>query len=564
MITFLRTIAYGLPLLFLAVFFFYPLAAILHLSFGDFASGGLVRLVSDGYYVRVLWFSTWQAALSTVLTLITALPAAYVFARYDFPGKTLWRAIATVPFVLPVVVVATAFVALLGPRGLLNTTLQSLFALEQPPLEVVNTLGAVLLAHVFYNYSVVLRIVGSFWSTLDSRLEQAAAVLGANRFRVFREVTLPLLLPSIGAAALLVFIFTFSSFGVLLILGGPRLATIEVEIYRQTAQLLRLDSAAALSLTQMCATLLMTMLYTRLQTRFTVPIDQRARATNTKPARTRGARLIIGGNIVVITVLLVAPMIALGLRSITSLTPDESALTLNYYRLLNINRTGSFFFVPPTQAIANSLLFALATTVLSLLVGIPAAYLIARQKSPQRNSQQNSHFTWLLDPLFMLPLGTSAVTLGLGYIVALGSPPINLLRSPLLIPVAHTLLAFPFVVRSLLPALRGLDPQLREAASIQGAGPLRVLREIDLPILFPALLVGAVFAFTVSLGEFGATLLLSRPDYPTIPIAIYRFLGQPGAENYGQALALSTILMIISVLCFLLLERVRYRDIGEF
>ena len=170
----------------------------------------------------------------------------------------------------------------------------------------------------------------------------------------------------------------------------------------------------------------------------------------------------------------------------------------------------------------------------------------------------------LLDPLFMLPLGTSAATLGLGYIVALGRPPLNLLTSPLLIPIAHALLAFPFVVRSLLPALRGLDPRLREAARTLGAGPAQVLREVDLPLLFPALLVGAVFAFTVSIGEFGAALLLYRPEYPTVPVVIDRFLGLPGQQNYGQALALSTILMLITGLSFVLLEQVRFRDVGEF
>ena len=170
----------------------------------------------------------------------------------------------------------------------------------------------------------------------------------------------------------------------------------------------------------------------------------------------------------------------------------------------------------------------------------------------------------LLDPLFMLPLGTSAVTLGLGYIVALSRPPLNLLTSPWLIPVAHALLAFPFVTRSLLPALRGLDPRLREAARALGAGPLRVLREVDLPLLLAALLVGAVFAFTVSIGEFGAALLLARPEYQTVPVVIDRLIGLPGQSNYGQALALSSLLMGVTASGFLLLERARIRDIGEF
>jgi thiamine transport system permease protein len=577
----LQPLIYAIPLLFLTVFFLYPLAAILRLGFsGDPALGtggaGVWALLADSYYLEVLWFSTWQALLSTGLTLAIGLPGAYVFARYDFYGKTLLRAIATVPFVMPTVVVAAAFKALLGPRDLLNTTLQWLLGLADPPIRIEQTLTLVLLAHVFYNYSVVLRIVGGFWSTLDTRLEQAAAVLGAGRARAFREITLPLLLPAIGAAALLIFIFTFSSFGVIRILGGPRFATVEVEIYRQTADLLRLDVAAALSLVQMAATLLMTLAYTRLQARATVPLDLRSRAANARPPRTWRERLAVGANLAILLLLLGAPLLALALRSLTSFASGAARPTLEYYRLLGTNPTGSFFFVPPLRAIANTLSFALAATALALVVGVPAAYLLARRMAddgrwtmddnrPRRIVYRLSSIVYrLLDPLFMLPLGTSAATLGLGYIVALGRPPLNLLTSPWLIPIAHALLAFPFVVRSLLPALRGLDPRLREAARTLGAGPARVLREIDLPLLFPALLVGAVFAFTVSIGEFGAALLLYRPEYPTVPVVIDRFLGLPGQQNYGQALALSTILMLITGLSFVLLEQVRFRDVGEF
>lgn len=569
----LRPVAYAIPLLFLAIFFLYPLTTILQLGFGgDPALGGegAPSLFADPYYLEVLWFSTWQAIISTALTLAIGLPAAYVFARYDFFGKPLLRAIATVPFVMPTVVVAAAFKALLGPRDLLNTSLQALLGLAEPPIRLDQTLALILLAHVFYNYGVVLRIVGGFWSTLDTRLEQAAAVLGAGRMRAFREITLPLLLPSIGAAALLIFIFTFSSFGVIRILGGPRFATVEVEIYRQTTQLLRLDIAAALSLIQMAATLLMTLAYTSLQARATVPLDLLSRAANARRPRGWRERLAVGANLTILLILLGAPLLALALRSVTSLAAGAARPTLEYYRLLSTNPTGSAFFVPPLRAIANTLAFAVAATALALLVGVPAAYLLSverRTQSVERIGLRRSTLYALrsaLDPLFMLPLGTSAATLGLGYIVAFGRPPLNLLTSPWLIPIAHALLAFPFVVRSLLPALRGLDPRLREAARALGASPARVLREIDLPLLFPALLVGAVFAFTVSIGEFGAALLLYRPEYPTVPVVIDRFLGLPGQQNYGQALALSSILMLITGLSFVLLERVRFRDIGEF
>lgn len=235
-----------LPLLFLALFYFYPLAAIFRVSFSEGLSSTFFGRLLSGATWRVLSFTFGQALLSTVLTLLLGLPGAYVLARYNFPGKALLQALATVPFVLPTVVVATAFTALLG---------------SQSPLRY--TLGAILLAHIFYNVTLVLRMVGGFWANLDPHLEQAARTLGASPWRAFCEVTLPLLTPALGAAAMLVFIFCFTSFGVILILGGPRFATLEVEIYRQTINFANLPLAAALSLVQIAITLALTLTYTR-------------------------------------------------------------------------------------------------------------------------------------------------------------------------------------------------------------------------------------------------------------------------------------------------------------
>jgi thiamine transport system permease protein len=250
-------------------------------------------------------------------------------------------------------------------------------------------------------------------------------------------------------------------------------------------------------------------------------------------------------------VLFLAPLLALLGRSFSS----QAGYTLRYYAALFTNPAQSAFYVAPAEAIRNSLLVASGTVILSLVVGSVSAYLLAGRRTLLQA---------LLDPLFMLPLGTSAVTLGLGYIIALDQPPLNLRTSPLLLPLAHTLVAFPFVVRSLLPALRGMNPHWREAARVLGASPRRVLREIDLPIVGRALVVGAVFAFTVSIGEFGATLLLARPEFPTMPVVIYRLLGMQGALNQGQGLAMSTLLMLVCGVAFLLMERFRIAGVGEF
>ncbi len=569
-----RLLIYSIPLTFLLLFYFYPVASILTLSFapeGRFDPAALGKLFSTPYYLQTLWFTTWQAALSTLLTVGLALPGAYVFARYDFPCKSLVQALTTVPFVLPTIVVALAFTALLGPHGLLNLALMGLLGLDRPPLDLQHTLTVILLAHVFYNYTLVLRMVGTYWANLDPQLGEAARLLGANRWRAFREVTLPLLAPAIGAAALLVFIFCFTSFGVVLVLGGPRFATLEVEIYHQTIHYLNLPLAAALSLIQIIFTFTLMATYTRLQARKTLPLELRPRqVTQRRPRRWR-EWLVVGANVGLMLVLLATPLVALVERSLTLST--TGGVSLAFYRQLFYNPRGSAFYVPPVAAVRNSVGFALATVGLSVVLGLMAAAVLdnagADNARGSGSSARSPHprGRWLgrlLDPVFMLPLGTSAVTLGLGYIVALDEPPLNLRTSPLLIVLAHTLVALPFVVRSVLPALRSIHPHLREAAALLGASPWHVWREVDLPIVARSVLVGAVFAFTISMGEFGATSLIARPERPTMPVAIYRFLGRPGMANYGQALAMSTLLMLVCTLGFLALERFRVGEVGEF
>ncbi len=467
-----------------------------------------------------------------------------------------------IPFVMPTLVVGAAFNALLGSRGWVNLGLMELFNLTNPPIQFTNTLIAILVAHVFYNTTIVLRMVGDFWSHLDPRLEQAARVLGASRWQALNKVTFPLLMPAIAAAAILVFIFDFTSFGVILVLGGPHFATLEVEIYTQTVSLFNLPLAGILAMLQLACTLTMTVLYSRLASRLTIPLSLRPQQFTQRRLLSWRSRFFAAVMISTLVTLLILPLAALALRSVARLEPDRgertvrTGLTLDFYRELTINRRQSIFYAPPATAIGVSLGYAGVTAVLSLLLGLPSAVALARDA--------NSKLNRLLDPLLMLPLGTSAVTMGLGFIVALDQPPLDLRASWMLVPLAHTLVAYPFVVRSLTPALRSIRPRLRQAGAVLGASPLRVFLQIDLPLVGRAIIVAATFAFTISLGEFGATALIARPEYPTLPVAIYRFISQPGALNYGQALALSTLLMILTAAGMFSIEKFRIAEVGEF
>jgi thiamine transport system permease protein len=542
-----RLFLWLLPLTFLIIFFFIPLARILGLSF-DVAAFTTENLrIADS----VLRFTFYQAALSTLLTLLLGLPSAYLFSRYDFRGKSLLRALTAVPFMLPTVVVAAGFNSLLGPRGLVHNIFPS------ADFQFTGTLTAILIAHVFYNTTIVIRIVSSALSSLDPRLEQSARSLGADSFRVWWNVTLPILRPAILASSLLVFLFDFTSFGVILLLGGSQFATLEVEIYLQTVRLFNLPLASLLAVIQLICTITVSVLYTRVATRSTTQTAPRSEASNLRKPKTLRQRLFVSLFCILLSVFFILPLASLPVRSLSRLEADRGqrgevryGFTTDYYTELFINRRGSVFYVPPIRATLNSLTYAGATVILSLLLGFPAAFALAKPTRLER----------IIDPLIMLPLGSSAVMLGLGFILSYG----RWLTSPLLVPFAHTLVALPFVIRALQPAIASIPHRLRQAASSLGASPFEVWKTIDLPILRRATLAAATFAFTISLGEFGATLLISRPEYPTIPVAIERFLSQPGGLNYGQAMAMASILMLLTTVSILLIEKFRLPKTGEF
>jgi len=548
-----RFLLWCLPLSFLAFFFFLPFARILAFSFSlEALSTANLQLA-----LHTLLFTFYQAVLSTLITLAVGVPAAYLLARFEFPAKSLLRALTAVPFMLPTVVVAAGFNALLGPRGLGNVTLMWAFGLSTPPIAFVGTLSAILLAHVFYNTTIVIRIVGNALSRLDPKLEQAALALGADSRHLWWDVNVPLLRPALLAASLLVFLFDFTSFGVILLLGGPAFATLEIQIYIQSLYFLNLPLAALLASIQLVCTLAFSILYTRMLSVSVVQIAPRAAAGNVRRAKTIRERLFVTGMIFLLTSLFVLPMVALPIRSVSRLdaergqrTDFQTGLTTEYYTELFVNRRSSISYVPPIQAALNSLGYAAATVLLSLAMGLPAASALAR---PGRLEK-------ILDPILILPLGASAVTLGLGFIVSFG----RLLAYPWVVPLAHTLVALPFVIRTLQPALASIPVRLRQAAASLGASPFQAWQTVDWPILRRATLSAATFAFTISLGEFGATALLSRPEYPTIPIAIYRFLSQPGGLNYGQALAMATLLMAVATASILLIERLRLPGASEF
>lgn len=509
---------------------------------------------------RITWvvgFTIFQASLSSILTLLVGIPSAYFLTRYDFKLKNTLFLITAIPFMLPTVVVATGFNALIGPNGVVNIILSSISHSIKPLIPFTGTLWAIVIAHIFYNATIVIRMVKNALEKMDPSMADSAKMLGASPLKAFFRITLPQLFPAILVSGFLVFFFDFTSFGVILMLGGPKFSTLEVEIYSQTMRFLNLPFAAILSIIQIAFTITFSIIYSRTIAAGGERNSAKIKWGNSKIPVSPSEKAIV---VVVSTFLLIfflAPIISLPIRSFTVFESlrdlDQFSLagffTLDHYIGLFNNSRDAYFFVPPHQALLNSLLFAGGTIFLSLAIGLPTAITLAKNKRVRK---------WV-EPIFILPLGTSSVTLGLGYILffnrSLFPGGDNLLTSPWLLPFVHTTIALPFVIRNLLTAVQQIPVNYYESAKTLGASPIKILFNIDLPILNRAVVSSAAFAFTISLGEFGATSLLARPEFPTLPTAIYRFISQPGAENFGQAMAMSSILFILCGLGIAIIEK---------
>lgn len=537
------TAAAAVPLAFLAIFFAWPVGAIL--ARGFFEDGALSlavfgEVLGDTRTWRILGQTLWMAFGGTLGSVVLGIPGAYILYRCRFPGRALFRGLATVPFVLPTVVVGVAFRALLAEQGPLGF------------LGLDGTTTAVIMAMVFFNYSIVVRQVGSLWATLDPRTPEAARTLGASALRAFLTVTLPQLGPAIASAASLVFLYCSTAFGIVVTLGKPGYGTLETEIFTQTTVFLNLPGAAVLSMLQLMIVLAAVFVSNRARQGTETALKLGEAKDSRLGKRDFWPALATFGTI---GTLIVAPLAALLIRSLQR----GGEWGFGNYALLATSGSGFSGGATVLEALEHSLKIALDASIIALAIGVPLALVLSRRtKERQFVRAQRT-----IDGAVMLPLGVSAVTVGFGFIVSIQAFAPQLAHSGLLVPLAQAVVALPLVVRSLVPVLRAIDPRLREAAATLGASPARILLTIDGPFLARGIGLAAGFAFAVSLGEFGATSFLARPDYVTLPVLIVRLLSRPGADNYGMALAAAVLLAAVTALVIIVCERLRPRGAGE-
>ena len=498
------------PAAFLLILLIAPVGRLL-LEGGAGALAGMFGPLWQDDYLRwrILW-TFLQAALTCGLALVLGLPVAWVLARYEFAGRSLVLRLLMLPFVVPTLVAALGVLALWGPRGLLSGWLG--FNLQGTP-------WLLLYGNLFFNLCVVVRAGVDALGQVSASRVAAARTLGATPWRAFWRVEWPAIAPWLASALCLVFLYCFSGFGLALILGGQRFATVEVEIYTLVAHELKIAEAGALALCMMLLNGGIAWLYALVEKRLATP--SRADAIALRRPLTLRQRSAVVAALLVLLVFCAAPLLAIVLRTVLAGPAVLPVLLEEETRL----------------ALANTLRFSLSALALATVLGLTHA-VAARHSVGLRASA-------------FLPFVVSPVTVAFGLLLLYPQWTASLS----LLLAAYALLAYPFVAKSVGSALDSLPAHLEQAARSLGASSWRCFWRVTLPLVAPALRRGMAFAAATSLGEFAVTLFLSRPEWMTLTTLIYQRLGRPGAANLDAALMLACLLMALSLTAFLLIEK---------
>lgn len=522
-------------LTFLGLFFAWPTATLVALGFtqdGHLDFSGFWEVLRTPRTWSVAAQTVWMVACGTVGSLVLGVPGAFLLYCTQFPGRVLVRALVSVPFVLPTVAVSIGFRWLFAESGWLGF------------LGLEGSMSAVVLAMIFFNISLVVRSVGTVWAKLDSRQSQAAAMLGARPGRVFRTVTLPALGPALISAGALVFLYCATAYSIVLILGDLGTATLETEIYRETAIYGNLRVASVLSIMQLLVVVAALVFAGKAQKRLQTTLKLDALPTQ-RPLRRQDLPLA-GVFAVAVLVLIVLPLSAVVVRSLRR----GGHWTFANYTDLVKPKVSPAVRGSVLDALGNSLFTAALAGVIALIVGLCVAIVVSRRARTRTARTALA----VLDAAFMLPLGVSAVTVGFGFLVTLNGPPLNLANTGLIIPLAQAVVAVPLVVRLVLPVLQAIDPKQSQAAAMLGATPWRAMVTVEGPYLVRSGAVALGFAVAISLGEFGATSFLARPETATLPVVIYRLVSRPGAVEQGLAMSSSVLLCVVTAAIMVGLE----------
>jgi thiamine transport system permease protein len=469
------------------------------------------------YYWQKWWWTITQAAITTVICLVLGIPAAWWLSRYRIWCQEVVHALVLLPFVTPVMVASLGFLALFGGQSMLGISLYG-------------TMWLVLLANVFYNYPVVLRLFMVRFAALPEAPLAAARMLGSSPLRVFWRVVLPLIAPTIASAGVIVFLYSISGFGVALFLGAGRWTTLEVEIYTLINQG-DVSLAMTLGVWQFANTAVLTIISLRSQ--HWLAINPTSVVLRPKP---HGFNAVMAWGWVIFSLTLcLAPLLAVVWRA--CIGPD--GLTFDAFSAL-FAPSRRVFAVPVLTVISNTMIFSSVTVILTLFIVLIISFAIFWFKK----------YRFIYEIVGLLPLFLSPLILGMSFIISYPS-------TVWLLLVAYLIQALPIALRSSLVALDTVPSSWVSAGQVLGSTPWRVMWRVIMPNIAPGLRSGMALAYATVVGELTATVLLSRPQWMTLVGLMQEKFGRPG--QLAEVCALAVILLAITLVGVVIIGGRQYR-----
>jgi len=494
----------------------------------------------DPWNLRVIGFSLYQAFLSALLSILVGLPGAWLLTYYNFPGKRWFRLLTYLPFILPSILVVLAMLLFYGNNGWINRGLMTLLGTDEPQVHFLYSLTGILIAHVFYNFPLAMKIIGDQWERISLKYHHAASSLGVGNMRRFFGITLPLLMPSIGSAFVLIFLLCMNSFAIILVLGGGiRYTTIEVLIYQLARIELDFSGAASLAFLQGGLSLIGMAIMLKGRDR---RVDQESASKSWLPEKLRNRSMKAWFGlcwILLVLIFALGPLFAILMDSFRKFEHGEWIYTWYWYRELFTWRENNYFL----SSLWNSLRIGLGSALISSISGLGLVSIIAYRKGVKRRF-------W--EMLTIFPIALSTVVFGVAWFHFYQEHLAGTVPLIFVVMAMHALLTCPYWIRIVLPTLESIPLQWHTESKMLGKQPLEYGVRILWPWLSKTFLIAFFFSFSLSLGELNSTMMIADETVRTLPLEIY---GAISGYRFSYASAVAVILLILSVSTFLLVER---------
>ena len=479
---------------------------------------------------RIAAFTVSQAFFSAALACTVGFAAAYFCARKNFRGRKFLMALSSVPLCVPAIIVALSFIIFFGNNGILNSFLKSLLNQDEPPVNFVFSMTGVIIIHGFYNFPLAMKTISQVWERLSEDEPNAALLLGANKFRIFKTITFPALLNSIAVSFLLIFLFCFFSFIIILLFGGLALTTLEVELYKAARTKLDMSLAAKIALTEISAALILILIYSNLQKKMRVQNENLKGIRERTSIKGFGQKVFFSFTIFIIILFLIAPLFSIFLHSTYNVNYTSIFNKFFYFKAWkNIFLSRTFW-----TALWTSIKIGILTALVSLIASLFFAYITVFYNRRK------------IYAVPYLPLAVSSVMLGFGWLLLKPN------GTELILIFAQSSLAWPFAWTQIQTSLLRIPQNIINAAILLSPDKKTAFFKVIVPMCKKGIFSASAFVFAISAGDASLPIVLNIPRFNNLALLIFDYAS---SYRFVESSAVAVVLNLMTGFVFFLQEK---------